>query len=140
MKKFKKEIKVKLDIYESELTVLYGYTYKEVQKWLKTSGLSKEGKERIDSWYDYYKNDYMGAYHKDGYSHLINIKSQDDVSQVVNTIAHEVTHCVFSLTRYVGIKISHKSEEAYTYLMGYIMGEIYKQLIEPLNEFNNKKQ
>lgn len=137
MKKFKKKVNIKLDIYESELTILYGYNYKEVQKWVKKSDLSKDSKSRINSWYDYYKDDYSGVYHKDGFRHLINIKEQDTVKEAVNTIAHEVIHCVFALTKYVGIKKSSKSEEAYTYLMGYIMGEVYNQLIEPLNQFKN---
>lgn len=139
MKEFKKEIKVNLDIYESEIILLYGYTYKEVKKWLKSSNLTSGSKDRIAAWYDYYKDDYMGVYHKDGFKHLINIKGQEDIHQVVNTVAHEVTHCVFALTKYVGIKLSGKSEEAYTYLMGYIMGEVHKQLVEPLIEFKNRK-
>jgi hypothetical protein len=43
-------------------------------------------------------------------------------------IAHEVLHATLFIMEHIGIKLCSKSDEAYTYLHGYIIGELYKKL------------
>lgn len=43
----------------------------------------------------------------------------------LDTLAHECAHVVFILLRNKGVILSTKSEEAYTYLMGYIVSEVH---------------
>ena len=44
------------------------------------------------------------------------------------TIAHEVFHTVYRLLNSRGLKLTYESEEAFTYLMGHLSREIYKNL------------
>lgn len=44
-------------------------------------------------------------------------------------VAHEAFHCAAAILDYVGVKLGSKSEEAYAYLVGYIVREIYERLI-----------
>lgn len=41
-------------------------------------------------------------------------------------IAHECLHATCYILDYVGIKLTEESEEAYTYLVGYLIDEVYK--------------
>ena len=54
----------------------------------------------------------------------------EDYHEFISVLSHEILHAVFNIAKYVGLKYSDKSEEAYTYLKGYITREIYKQLDE----------
>lgn len=42
------------------------------------------------------------------------------------TIAHECLHATFYILDYVGMSLDAGSEEAYTYLLGYLVGEVNK--------------
>lgn len=42
------------------------------------------------------------------------------------TIPHECAHLVFDILDTAGVKLGRKSEEAYTYLLGYLTEEVYK--------------
>ncbi|MDR1018975.1 MAG: hypothetical protein LBM02_09785 [Lachnospiraceae bacterium] len=56
------------------------------------------------------------------------INKHTNPNYLMNTLSHEVLHTVFAMMKHLGIKYSDKSEESFTYLNGYIMEEIYKQL------------
>ena len=45
----------------------------------------------------------------------------------VPTLAHEVLHAVSYCLRSKGLQLSAETDEAYAYVMGFIMGEILKQ-------------
>lgn len=49
--------------------------------------------------------------------------SKYDICSTV--IAHELLHAVFNALRHIGISLSESSEEAYTYLFGFYLGELY---------------
>ena len=56
----------------------------------------------------------------------------------ISVLAHELTHATIDIYRDVGIKLSSKSEEAYAYLMGYLMHEATCKLeIHPSHEATN---
>lgn len=42
------------------------------------------------------------------------------------TIPHECAHLTFDILESAGIKLNRKSEEAYTYLLGYLTEEVFK--------------
>lgn len=46
----------------------------------------------------------------------------------VDTIAHEILHCTFSILKRLEVRFNSGSEEAFTYLHGYLMGEFWKRL------------
>jgi len=138
MKKFKKGTNIKVDVYRGELYILYNYTSKEIQNWVKKSKLSKHAKKRIIGFYKHNGTSDSGVCHRDGLRCMINIQHSKKVYEVVDTLSHEVNHYVFGLMKYVNIELSDSSEEAFAYLNGYLMGEAYKQLIEPLISYNDR--
>jgi len=71
--------------------------------------------------YDIYLNE-------DGYRCADIVLDQNQIS--VGLIAHEVMHSVFFIMSYVGIPLTQESEEAYTFLNGYLMNSIM-QNFEP---------
>lgn len=46
----------------------------------------------------------------------------------IATLSHEVLHCVIEVFRRVGLPLSSKSEEAYTYLYGYLIQKILEKI------------
>ena len=45
------------------------------------------------------------------------------------SLSHEILHAVFAVLGYVGVKFEDNiSEEAFTYLIGYLTNQIYKKL------------
>lgn len=137
MKKFKKEINIKVDVYRGELYILYNYTSDEIQQWVKKSNLSKHAKKRIIGFYKHNGTCDSGVCHRDGLRCVINIQHNKKVHEVFDTLSHEVNHYVFGLMKYVNIELADSSEEAFAYLNGYLMGEAYKKLIEPLIKYKN---
>lgn len=43
-------------------------------------------------------------------------------------IAHECLHTVFMILESVGIEYSHKSEETYTYFLGYLVDRVFENI------------
>lgn len=43
------------------------------------------------------------------------------------TVAHEFLHVTIEVLRYRGLALVHESEEAYTYLLAYLVQEFYKR-------------
>lgn len=60
--------------------------------------------------------------HQNGWPMAIYVHSLKDHP----TIAHEALHATYSICNFVGIPLSDSSEEAYTYLLEYIIREIEK--------------
>ena len=71
--------------------------------------------------YDIYLNE-------DGYRCADIVLDQNQIS--IGLIAHEVMHSVFYIMRHVDITLTQESEEAYTFLNGYLMNSIM-QHFEP---------
>lgn len=57
--------------------------------------------------------------------------STKDILQKVNTAAHEATHFVLDVAEFVGLEQSQKSQESYSYLLGWatecIFSTLYKK-------------
>lgn len=48
--------------------------------------------------------------------------------KAVDTVAHELLHCVISILKTVGVRLGENSEEAYTYLMGKLMQDFWTKV------------
>jgi len=59
---------------------------------------------------------------------LIRSKKYPKTSQDFAILQHEILHCCFFILKEVGIRLSPKSEEAYTYLLETITYKILKQI------------
>lgn len=58
----------------------------------------------------------------------------------ISDLVHESLHCTFEVARYVGLKHNYESEEAFTYLLGYIIDEFYKKYALLKRKFENKAE
>ena len=70
------------------------------------------------------------GYFKDcSYNGLIRMPSIPFTPKEYSTLQHEICHFVFSILDYIGVQLEiHKSEEAYTYLIGYITEKVYDKI------------
>ena len=131
-KKFKKHINIHMDVYETDLVIAYNYSNKELIKIIQNEKEIIKFKRHKKEFVNYLKEDpksYCGTYMSNDRRHLIRIWSQKTPKDLINTISHEVFHFVRRMLTYRGFTLSPDSEEAYSYLTGYLMGEIYDKLI-----------
>jgi hypothetical protein len=107
---------VPIDIYSTDILVSVGQSDDEL---LERLGLEPEVFEELFG--DFNKCVARTSMHDDGWI-IIRLKDLNDVG----VIAHEVFHSVCYLMRRVGIKHSFNSEEAFAYLIQYILNQIIK--------------
>ena len=140
MKKYSKVINIHVPIYNTNLIVSYNQTDNEL---IKTIGeaeyIPKKEHQELINFIKGYKDSFVGLYINNGKNHIIRLKEENEIWKLIDTTSHEVLHFVFELLKIRGIKHCTKSEEAYTYLNGFLMGEIYHQLIQGILDYQNKK-
>lgn len=133
MKKFKKQVIIPIGVYEKELLIFYNYSDSDVKRYIKSKNYIND--ESLESWntlFDGTNEKNKGTYIGNGKNHIITIAEDYDEKSLINTFTHEIMHFVFGLTQHVGMRLANESEEAFTYLMGYTMGEAYDKIIEPV--------
>lgn len=59
---------------------------------------------------------------------LVRLRYYPDNVNDIGTLAHEVLHAVAQTFNDMGLCLNEGSEEAYTYMMGYLIREVYKNL------------
>lgn len=138
MKKFKKAIKIKLDVYDRDVFVLLNYTPKETRNYINKSEIPDKNKEAFLKFFPDDLEQAKGTHIGNGVYSIITLDSYNDLPDLINTITHEASHCTFRMLEHAGMKLGSKSEEAYTYLLGYIVEETYRGIVEPLIVFNSK--
>lgn len=89
-------------------------------------------KEVLDEGDDHFKGIVFTK--KEYYYVVLNMDKMDKPN---STIPHECAHIVFSIMQDAGIKVCRKSEEAFTYLLGYITNMVY-QVYENYLKINAK--
>lgn len=52
-----------------------------------------------------------------------------DTPRCWDTLTHELTHAIFKAANHIGLKYSEESEEFFSYLMGFLVGSIKKNLL-----------
>lgn len=62
------------------------------------------------------------------YGYAVLLKHKEGWITTTEVVAHECLHLVHFIMRRVGITLSHESEEAYTYLQGYLLGQILEKM------------
>lgn len=70
----------------------------------------------------------LTVFYKKAQRGLIRVKHIPDESYYKGTLAHEVDHLVNDILKTIGMKRTASSEEAYTYLTGYITYKVYQKL------------
>jgi hypothetical protein len=71
---------------------------------------------------------------------LLDIRKRLNRDELIEVLAHEVSHIVYYLTRDIGLKLSNESSEAFAYLSGYILMKIYKKMTEEKHAANKTKR
>lgn len=61
---------------------------------------------------------------------LIRMRHYPKYPDELGTLTHEVFHAVMHIFNVIGMKWSPKTDEAYAYLVGYLMKEIYSNLLK----------
>lgn len=59
---------------------------------------------------------------------LIRMRQVPKTKRQVSVLSHECLHATFDILRQVGVKLTEKSEEAYTYLQEYIFYKALKKI------------
>ena len=120
---------IDIPIYNIDLIIMVGDDIPALKKQLEE--LVKEDlRYKLDELWNQHDISLKGYYTYNDPLKVIYISDMEDYHEFISVLSHEILHAVFNIAKYVGLKYSDKSEEAYTYLVGYITREIYKQLDE----------
>jgi len=115
--------KIKVPIYPVTILCYFG-TKEFFQEMIHKHIPNKKAKEQILE----YDTNYNGIVHNYGGHQILHIDRIPDSPVWHNMLAHEVLHLTFAIMRYTGMELSEDSEEAYTYLNGYVTEQIHKNI------------
>jgi hypothetical protein len=110
--------KITFDTYPVILHVFVGCTPEEIQIYLDQNNCTNY--KDIFNLSD--NDEAIFAYEKN--SNEIYLRFRE--IEYPSIVAHEAFHVTAHIMRYVGIRLSRNSEEAYAYLLQYIMDKIYE--------------
>lgn len=125
-KKYKSNFIIKCDIYPFEVMVSIDQTNDQLFKALEPYGyIRKECEELWDM-----SETVQGKCIMTTINHtIIRLKSMPDKYLFMGNIAHEVFHAVTFIMSSIGMKFKLEvSDEAYSYLTGYLTERIYREL------------
>src|ERR1043165_4650777 len=109
---------ISLIIYDFDVMVSLGESDKELFSRLKKLKIPK-------SEYTQMKMDCYGKYMMfSNKTSLIRLPKVPSTPREYGTLSHEILHCVIQIMRTVDIPLTESSEEAYTYLQGYLTQKI----------------
>lgn len=72
---------------------------------------------------NFYASTYIDA---DNNMYVIYVPTLEETADNANVIVHELGHVAFGLLDTVGIKVNIHNDEPFTYLQGYLAGEVVK--------------
>jgi hypothetical protein len=121
-------IPIEIAIYRTKTFIAINLTNKELFRELIKQGVSEDEASEltVDSKID---GDYQGmTATNNGYS----VMRYNSVEQVLdfNIISHESFHATCEIMNYVNMPLTESSEEAFSYLLGYIMEHYQKIFVE----------
>jgi hypothetical protein len=122
------QFEIRIDVYQRSVLVCINEPNHEVKRILEESGYEEELADDVS---EYQKKGLgMGAYSWifDDRSCFMRFWPKEINPEFHDQVAHEIAHCAFAILDYIGVELGSKSEEAYTYLIGYITREFYTQL------------
>lgn len=121
MKSKKLNFIIPLVVYPFDVMISIGQTDAELKKIIEKT---------TTEWNDNMKCVGKGLFYmtKENQS-LIRLWNYPTTNEDYGTLQHEIFHCVTHILDRVGMKfVLQKSDEAYSYLVGYLTTEIYKRL------------
>jgi hypothetical protein len=118
---------------KQDVFVIYGNYKKDSSEWIETvEGTKEEYRKTMIKTLKSAKKvlPWKGVYLSDNPIRVIWIQPTDSISSLTSTVAHEALHATCDIMRYVGIPLTPASEEAYTYLMDYMVENIIWNILE----------
>lgn len=114
----------KIELYEIYIPIYDKYFYvgfgEKTYKSISNTDINIIGIDNYESF------DAVTMSDSDEYNVKIVFKDANLDSNKAEFIAHESLHLMFQLTKYTGLTFHYDDQESTAYLMGYIVGEIYK--------------
>lgn len=114
-----------IDIYKRDITIFIG-THSEFKEWVAQYKVPSSWEQLIESIIE--SNDDALAsywYNNSNGNGIIELPWHPKSPEEIATAAHEALHCVSHVLSYVGIPhIPHAANEAYNYLLEYILKHI----------------
>lgn len=129
-------LKINIPIYDGEVLIalkLEDYDSGYVKKWLKsnykkdTVGAYEAFKVIEDGWQDVKDGNSRGVTVGKGKLYTVICYDYNSPSRI-GTLIHELTHVVIDILDYSGLTLSRDSEEAYTYLVGWLTEQVFKHI------------
>lgn len=119
------KIEVSAQVYPFDILFLFAYSDADVDKEL----LEHVGEEALKDKFLYAINGKQGrTVMFSGGQTLVRMKRIPSTPYDFGTLQHEIFHVVEFIMHRVGMKLCHKSDEAYAYLIGYVTQKVYEKL------------
>lgn len=111
-------------IYNDRVWIYFG-SIEEIKKIAKKR-TNKHLREHIEN----HPMEYLGAVHNSGKGNLtiLHMIEMPETSFSYGVLQHEIFHLAYSILSSSGIELTKDSEEAYSYLIGYLTETIYNQI------------
>lgn len=124
------QFEIRIGVYQRSILVCINEPDHEVKRILVESDYDDELADDVAEYQHKIAGTKAGAYSWifDDRSCFMRFWPKEINPEFHDQVAHEIAHCAFAILDYVGIKLGSKSEEAYTYLIGYITREFYEKL------------
>ena len=116
---------IRIELYKRDITVFIG-SHEEFKEWIKkcdfpetwntiiTQILKSDDNAEASYWYN--NNNGNG---------IIELKKHPETTEEICTAVHECLHCVIRVLSYIGIPcVEYAANEAYTYLLEYILTNV----------------
>lgn len=118
--------KFELPIYSNKMIFVYSNSYRKIYDFAKSEGFHEDNLKDLKGTYQGYSVEVEDEDPK-GSTHLYMIvRKGKNKYEDIDTIAHEVTHCVARIMESTDSSLNEHSEEAYAYLHGYLNKEFHK--------------
>lgn len=119
MAKFKN---IRIDIYKRKITVFIG-SHEEFKTWITSYHVPSDWEQLLESIIESKDNAIASYwYNVNNGNGVIELPYHPENKEEIGVAAHECLHCVMHTLSYVNIPcIMHESNEAYTYLLEYLL-------------------
>ena len=122
MAKFKT---IHIDIYRRDITIFIG-SHDEFKDWVQRYDVTDNWKQLIENIIES-EDDALGAYwyNDNNGNGIIELPNHPETKEEIGVAAHECLHCVMRMLSFINIPcIYGEANEAYTYLLEYILVEL----------------
>lgn len=118
--------KFELPIYSCKMIFVYSNSFKAIYDFAVDEEFHEDNLKDLEEPYSGYTFEVEENTPKRSTHFYILVKKNKDKYEDIDTISHEVTHCVARIMESRGLPFNEHNEEAYAYLSGYLNKEFNK--------------